>query len=52
MNIILGQKNVIFFNGGHTMTIFFISPALEPMKAFSLFTSWHANAFIWFVIES
>ena len=50
MNIVLGQKNVIFFNGGHTMIIFFISPALEHMKVFSLFTSWHGMV-IW-VLET
>ena len=49
MNIVLGQKNVIFFNGAHTMIIFYISPALEPTEAFSLFTSWHAIAFFKFV---
>ena len=27
------------------MTIFYISPALEPMKAFTLFTSWHEKYF-------
>ena len=30
MNIILGQTNVIFSNGGHTMTIFFILAEIQP----------------------